>query len=248
MRDGFAVFDTHLHIGTAAHSGRRQPAGDILRQMDGRGVDRALAIPFPVVEDERAAHDEIGAAVKAHPDRFVGAACLHPRQPVAQFRAELRRCREEYGFVALKMQPQFHGLNPSPECADFVYEEAVALRMAIIAHTGSGIPFALPSAFMDAARSHPSLPFVLAHSGGSGLFAAEAVTAADFCPNIYLELSTLMPNHVLAVLARVPSARLMIGSDLPENLDVEIAKILWLDVPAEDKRNILSGTASRLFS
>ena len=84
--------------------------------MDRFGVDRSLAIPFPVVEDHRAAHDLIGRAVAAHPDRLAGAACLYPFVPEADFRDEVRRCREQYGFAALKLQPQYHGLNPISAC------------------------------------------------------------------------------------------------------------------------------------
>ena len=80
--------------------------------MDRHGVDRALAIPFPVVDDYRGEHDLIGRAVRTHPDRFIGAACLDPYLPRDEFRGEVRRCREEFGFRALKLQPQYHGLNP----------------------------------------------------------------------------------------------------------------------------------------
>ncbi len=57
----------------------------------------------------------------------------------------------------------------------------------------------------------------------------------------------LMPSRVLDLLAKVPSTRLMIGSDLPENLPVELVKVLWLDAPADDKQNMPAATASALF-
>ena len=112
MRDGFHVFDTHTHVGTARHSGRSYSADDLLRDMDRHGVDRSMMIPFPVVEDHRCQHDLIGGAVQAHPDRLSGAACLYPYMKRGEFRDEVRRCREEFGFSALKLQPQYHGLNP----------------------------------------------------------------------------------------------------------------------------------------
>ena len=71
--------------------------------------------------------------------------------------------------------------------------------------------------------------------------------AAAFCPNIVLELSSLMPHQVLEVLAHVPAERLMAGSDLPENVSTEIGKILALEVSDACKRAILSGTACRVF-
>jgi predicted TIM-barrel fold metal-dependent hydrolase len=56
-----------------------------------------------------------------------------------------------------------------------------------------------------------------------------------------------MPNHVLRVLSQVPSTRLMIGSDLPENIGVEIGKILDLEVSEEARRDMLWGTAHGVF-
>jgi predicted TIM-barrel fold metal-dependent hydrolase len=246
MRSGQRLFDTHTHIGTARHSGRVYSADDLLRDMDRFGVDRAVVIPFPVVEDCRAAHDEIGRAVLAHPDRLAGSACLYPYIPEAEFRDEIRRCREQYGFRAMKLQPQYQALNPVSRASDFWFETAIANGLAAICHTGTGAPFALPSYFMLAARRFPQLRIVLSHSGG-GVFVGEAITAAVFCPNIYLELSSLMPHHVHEVLAHVPAERLMIGSDLPESLDTEFGKILELKIGEEERRAILYETGARVF-
>jgi predicted TIM-barrel fold metal-dependent hydrolase len=246
MRDGFLIFDTHTHAGDARHSGRSTTAADLLRSMDLHGVDRSVVIPFPVVQDCRLQHDLIGRAVMEHPDRLTGAACLDPYLPPREFRAEVRRCREEYGFAALKLQPQYHGLNPFSDASDFFFETALENRMVVICHTGSGLPFSLPSLCMMPARKFPDLTIVVAHCGG-GIFVHEAILAALFCPNIVLEMSSLMPHQVLEVLAQVPAGRLMIGSDLPENTGAEIGKILTLDVSAECKRAILSGTAHRVF-
>lgn len=246
VRDGFRIFDAHTHIGEAQHSGRTYTADALLRRMDEYGIERSLAIPFPVVEDFRRQHDLIGEALKLHSDRFSGAVCLSPFLPYATFREEVRRCREEYGFRALKLQPQYHGLNPLSERADFFFETALANGMAVVSHTGSGLPFAAPSLLMIPARKFPALKIVVAHCGG-GIFVHEAIVAALFCPNIVLELSTLMPHQVLEVLKHVPSSRVMIGSDLPENVDTEIGKILTLDIAEPDRQNILYQTAAETF-
>jgi predicted TIM-barrel fold metal-dependent hydrolase len=214
--------------------------------MDRHGVDRSVVIPFPVVDDYRVQHDLIGRAVTEHPDRLAGAACIYPYIAVSDFRDEVRRCREQYGFTALKLQPQYHGLNPLSRSSDFLFEAAIENRMAVICHTGTGLPFSSPSLCMMPARKFPELRIVLAHCGG-GIFVHEAILAAVFCPNIVLELSSLMPHHIAEVLAHVSSDRLMIGSDLPESAETEIGKILTLDLPDEDKRNILSETATGVF-
>jgi uncharacterized protein len=247
MREGFSIFDAHCHLGEALHSGRVHRADMMLAWMDRHGIDRALAIPFPMVRSFREAHDEIGAAVRSHAERFAGAACLDPFIGEAAFRQEVRRCREEYGFRALKLQPQFQPVDASSPGAEWLFETALENHLALVCHTGSGIPYALPSTFMPAARKFPELKIVLAHCGGGGLLLQDAIVAALFCPNIYLELSTLMPNHVLRVLSQVPSTRLMAGSDLPENIGVEIGKILDLEAPEETRRDILWETAHRVF-
>lgn len=246
MRDAFRIYDTHAHLGVARHSGRSCTAEEMLRYMDRAGVDRSLLVPFPVVEDQRGAHDEIARAVRAHPDRFAGAACLYPFVDENAFRDELRRCAEGLGFRALNLQPQYQPLNPLSSRSDFLFATALEYRLPVICHTGAGAPFALPSLFIMPARKFPDLPIVLAHAGGSVYF-AEAVVAAAVCPNIYIELSSLMPHHVREILAHVPASRLMIGSDLPESLGIEMAKILGLDADDADKRAILWSTARRLF-
>lgn len=245
-KNGIRLYDTHTHIGLARHSGKRRTADEMLRHMDLHGVDRSLLIPFPVVEDHRAEHDEIAAAVRAHPDRFTGSACIPPFIPEQKFRDEVRRCAEELGFRALKFQPQYQPLNPISSRSDFLFEAALAHKLPVICHTGAGAPFALPSLFIIPARKFPDLPIVLGHAGGS-VYSAEAVVAAVVCPNIYVELSSLMPHHLTDFLLHVPTTRLMIGSDLPESVETELGKILGLDILDSHKRDILWNTPRRLF-
>jgi predicted TIM-barrel fold metal-dependent hydrolase len=246
MRANFRIYDTHTHIGTARHSGRSQSAEQMLRAMDAAGIDRAVLIPFPVVSDYGAAHDEIGRAVGDHPDRFTGAACIYPFIPEQNFRDEVRRCAEELGLRAIKLQPQYQALNPISPRSDFFFEAALEYRLPVICHTGSGVPFSLPSLFIMPARKFPALPIVLGHAGGS-VYAAETIVAASVCENIYIELSSLMPHHIHEILAHVPSTRLMIGSDLPESIETEIGKIIGLEASAETKNDILWRTARRIF-
>ena len=246
MIQGKKVFDTHTHIGTARHSGRTYSAEQMLRNMDHHGIDRSLLIPFPVVEDYRAQHDLIGEAVRQWPDRFAGAACLYPFVHEQEFREEVKRCAETFGFRALKLQPMYQPLNPVSTRSDFFFAAALENRMAVVAHTGSGVPFSLPSLYIAAARRFPDLPIVLGHAGGP-LLMLECVVATSVCPNIYVEVSSLMPHHVAELLALIPATRLMAGSDLPESVETEIGKLFPLPMSDADRRAILWETGAGLF-
>ena len=247
MKVGFRIFDTHTHVGHGLHHGRRYSAEQLVAAMDQHDVDRSVVIPFPVVEDYRATHNEIARATKAQPERIVGTACIYPYIGADKYRDEVKRCVEELGFRALKLQPQFQPLDPLLPLGDFLYEAAREFNLPIIIHTGTGVPYALPSLYTIPAKRFPDVKIILAHCGGGGLFFAEAIVAAQTCPNIWLELSTLMPHHVLQVLQHISSERLMIGSDLPENLATEMFKIYSLEVADEIKQNILWNTACHLF-
>lgn len=247
MRGGFRIFDTHTHIGRAVHSGRVYSGAQLVEDMDRHGIDRSVVIPFPLVEDQRAAHDEIGAAVLQHAGRLAGAVCLDPYLPAERFRDEVRRCVERYGFRAMKLQPQFQPLNVLAPASDTFFAVAEEFALPVICHTGAGAPLALPSHFMMPARRFPKVTIVLAHCGGP-LFAGEAIVAATFCENVVLELSSLMPHQVLEVLKYVSASRLMVGSDLPENLPVEVDKIIGLALPDPVRAEILAGTAERIFT
>ena len=246
MRDGYRIYDTHTHLGTARHSGRQWTMDEMLRHMDRHGIDKSLLIPFPVVDDYRATHDLIAAAVRAHPDRFAGTACLYPFMLEQEFRDEIRRAAEGLGFRALKLQPQYQALNPLSPRSDFLFEAALRHKIPVIVHTGAGAPFALPSLYIMPARKFPDLTIVLGHAGG-GIYAAEAVVAASVCPNIYVELSSLMPHHMREVFAYIPSSRLMIGTDVPESSEAELVKVLAYDMPGESRRDIFWRTARKVF-
>ncbi len=158
----------------------------------------------------------------------------------------MRRCRERYGFRALKFQPQYQGLNPLSERSSFLFETALENDLVLVCHTGAGAPFALPSLYIHPARKYPDLRIVLGHAGG-GIYSLEAAVAATVCPNIFIEVSTLTPHAVLEILQHVDADRLMAGSDLPESVEAEIGKIETLPLTDDDKRAILWDTPAELF-
>jgi hypothetical protein len=218
----------------------------MLRHMDATGVDRSLLIPFPVVAEPRHEHDLIAEACRQHPDRFAGALCIPPFLQEQAFKDELRRGVEELGMRAMKLQPQFSGLNPMSAKGSWFFGLANEYRLPVIVHTGSGAPFALPSLLIPPAREYPELPIIIGHAG-SPIYYLESIVAAQVCPNLLIDVSSLMPHQMLHVLQHVSPSRLMAGSDLPESAAVELGKVAALDVSDEIRRAILWENPTRVF-
>ena len=76
------IVDAHVHIGTTVHHFERLEvtAGGILREMDGHGVDMAVLCPAgaDLAVHNRQGNDLVAAAVRAHPDRFIGLDTANP--------------------------------------------------------------------------------------------------------------------------------------------------------------------------
>ncbi len=242
----YPIFDTHVHLGSARHSGRFMETETMLELLSNNGVQKALAIPFPVVDDYHLEHDRIGQAIRQYPDVFLGCTSMYPYLKAGEYRDEVQRCVEEYGFRAMKFQPQYHPINPMSDKINFIFEIASEFNLPVICQTNTGIPNSLPSLYIRPARDFPEVKLILCHAGGS-IFYHEAILAASLCNNVYLELSTLVENMILDILATIPSHKILIGSDLPECIPTEFGKIKTLQIAEADKENILWNTGEQLF-
>jgi hypothetical protein len=102
-------------------------------------------------------------------------------------------------------------------------ELAHARGLALHIHTGDGDPEvdfarARPSELFAFLRDHPSQPIVLIHGGHP--WSHEAGYVAALLPNVYVDLSVLIPwtgwaveRHLSDLIASVPASKLLYGSD-----------------------------------
>ena len=82
------------------------------------------------------------------------------------------------------------------------------LEIPVMVHTGPGVPFALPSLCIPAARKYPSLKIILTHAGFA-VFPAEAQVAASVAGNLYLETSWCIGEEIGRMISTIGAERVM---------------------------------------
>jgi predicted TIM-barrel fold metal-dependent hydrolase len=181
-----------------------------------------------------------------NPGRFYGLASLSPHGDHDAYRREVERCVKDLHFVGVKLHTIGHGVNPLSADGDFVFATGHDLGIPVMVHTGPGVPFALPALCIPAARKYPGLKIVLAHAGFA-VFTAEAQVAASVCGNLYLETSWCIVEDIRWMISTIGPDRVMMGSDLPSNVPVEVAKYKALDLDPKVYARVMCGNAIEVF-
>lgn len=240
------MIDTHCHLGVSKLTGLTVTEADLLETMQSNGIEICLVMPHSVTDDPVEEHNKVADLCQRHPRRFRGIVNLSPLWEEKEYRREATRCIRDLEFVAIKLNPPQHMTSPIMANANKVFESAVELGVPVIVHTGPGVPWALPSLTIPQARRHPQLPIVLAHAGFA-VYTAEAYVAADVCPNIYLEPSWSTVHDLKMLVQKIGSDRILFGSDLPDNVPVEIAKYKAAGLSNDELEDCLYRTAAKVF-
>jgi hypothetical protein len=246
MPAALKVIDAHAHLGECCVFGLVSTEEELIRRMDENGIDATVVQPYPGARNAAKTHDRIAELCARYPGRFFGLASLSPHADRDAYRGEVERCIKDLKFVGIKLHTIGHGVNPLSEDGDFVFATAHELGVPAMVHTGPGIPFALPSLCIPAARKYPGLNIILAHAGFA-VFSAEAQVAASVCSNLYLETSWCIGEDIRWMISTIGAERVMMGADLPSNVPVEIAKYRALDLEPKVYDRVMGGTAIETF-
>ena len=114
-------------------------------------------------------------------------------------------------------------------------------------HTGTGIPFALPSMVLPRAKQFPGVTIILSHAGYC-VYAQEALIVAQECSNIILEPSWTQPQNIKGMIKALGANRVMMGSDAVINIPVELAKIEAMELNEEEEAYYTAKTAINVFN
>ena len=241
------IIDVHAHLGLDLTFDEDFPRDELLAKIAEHAVDVQIVQPGTchTLAQVRAQHDAIAALCAERPGRFLGMANPSPHLPPDEYRAEVRRCVAELGFVAIKLHPLAHGVRPGSRAGREAFLAAREHGVPLMVHTGAGYPFAAPIELLPLAGEFADVSVIMAHMG-QVTYAVEAAAVLAACPNVYGDTSW-SPGHLLAGWYRRFGPRLMLGTDQADNTATELAKIRTCGLTATEQDEILGGTAARLF-
>ncbi|MDR7485048.1 MAG: amidohydrolase family protein [Armatimonadota bacterium] len=239
------IVDAHSHLGWSKIFNAGVTEEILLGTMDAHGIQASVVMPA-AGSDPTPTHDAIARLAEQHPGRIFGMISMTPLMGEEAYTREFRRCREQHGFVAVKIHPVAHAVAPNLPVCDVVFELARAAGIPVMVHTGLGSPFALPSLLIPRARQYPDLPIILAHAGFA-IYTAEAIIVAQECPNVYLEPSWCTAGDIKRMVTTFGARRVLYGGDLPFNVPVELSKYRTVGLSEEDYRMCVGGSAIALF-
>jgi predicted TIM-barrel fold metal-dependent hydrolase len=217
----------------------------LLHYMDWAGVDHAVLLQGPFYGEQNAL---LGQAVARWPDRFSAAGHVDPR--AADAKEQFRRCTDEYGFGAIKMELSdatgFCGIYPDlqlrgPEL-EWFWEEAEKKNIVVTLDLGKPGGRSYQTQSVEAiAALHPQLRIVIAHLGQPPIGRPEESRLAKLWeeqillgrhPNVWFDVSALpayndesypyerAAEYVRRAIRLLPPDKLMWGSDVPGLLGV----------------------------
>ncbi len=241
------IVNPHAHIGdtTVFHAENFEP--DLIQAMDDVGFDASIVMPSAGSTNAASVHDRIAEMGKNYPNRIFGMIQYNPHAPEGELEREAERCVRDLGFVGIKIHPLGGAVNPLGKDGYRICDIARELGIPVMIHTGTGIPWALPSLSIPLARRYPDVKFVLAHAGMM-VFTQEAWVAADTCPNIYLETSWCAAHDIAWLIRDLGANRVMMAGDLTSNFAVELCKYRSLNLSEDQLNWCLARTAIEVFN
>lgn len=231
------------------------PIDFTLGALDAAKVDRALVCAWWGPGGPLLANDDVAAIVRAHPDRFVGAASVDLLRPMDAVR-ELRRCVRELGLRALRVLPWLWNLPPNDRRYYPLYAECVELGIPFclqVGHTGPLCPSepGRPIPYLDeVALDFPELTIVGGHIGHP--WTVEMIALATKYPNVYIDTSAYKasryPRELVDYMRGHGRKKVLFGSNFPMITPAEcLAELGDLGLSDEARALFLGGNARRVF-
>lgn len=242
------IIDTHAHLGKDKVFDEDFSEEELVEAQKRNGIDITIVQPATAnsIEDVKKLHDAIFELCRRYPGRFYGMANPNPHLPDNVYEAELRRCVTRLKFVGVKLQPFAHAVNPLGHDGRKVFALANKLKIPVMVHTGSGIPWSEPSLLHPIAEEYSTVKIIVAHAGMM-VFASEAAYLTKKHVNVFLECSWTAGFLIKEWIKCIGKDRIMFGSDHADNAAVELIKYRSIGLTNEEIDWALGKTAKSVF-
>ena len=195
---------------------------DVLAVLLGADAETTTGVPaYP--------NDELAAACRKYPDRFVGFAGIDPWKGELAVR-ELERAIRSLGLRGAKFHPGRQAFYPNDHRFYSLFETAAALQAPVLFHTGmmaagAGTPggrgqrldYTRPIYLDHLAADFPNLTIIAAHP--SWPWTDEGLALARHKANVFLDLSGYSPKYIPSQYIQFANTllqdQMVFGSDYP---------------------------------
>lgn len=229
---------------------------ETLAAMDAARVEIALLSAWHGPQGPLISNDEVAEFVAAAPERFRGVASVDLTRPMHAM-AEIRRCLEAFGFVAVRALPWLWGLPPDDRRFYPIYVACVEARVPFctqVGHTGPQLASepGRPIPYLDRVLlDFPELTVVGGHVGFP--WVDEVISLATKYPNLYVDTSAYSPDRLpipfVEWMRDRGRTRVLFGSNWPMIAPAHCLEGLpSLELDDEGSALFLGGNAERVFS
>ena len=234
---------------------------DLIENMDRDGVDVSVIVNYGWTTHELCVevNEYILDSIACYPGRLYGFCGVSSYADDASL-AEIERCAK----AGAKGVGE---IRPDGQASDFTSKEAMAPFVELlrkyglillthasepVGHIYPGKGEATPGLLYKFIVNFPELPIICAHWGGGLPFYALMPEARKALGNVYYDTAAspflYVPEIYRQVSQLVGADKILFGSDYPVMPPSRLLKeIDTVDIPAEDKTEILSGNAHRLL-
>ncbi|NLV73109.1 MAG: amidohydrolase [Chloroflexi bacterium] len=248
------IVDADCHI-SAAPVGFEIGVDELLKRMDGAGIDQAVCWPMLTYTREVAADNRaIYRGSQSYPSRIIPFGGINPRLGLSAAKSELERCIAEYGVRGVKLNgARDQYAIDDPQLAMPLIERIASAGLVLALHCGAN----------DYERTHPlrvarisdlfpELKILLVHMGGAGMpgLYDTVIELAERYPNWYLIDSEADYRKVLQALRQLGADRVCFGSDspfTPLRYEWGIRQVVYQDLSPSEKALVCGGNISRVL-
>jgi uncharacterized protein len=262
FKEGTGYYPTRIGF-PRSPSMKSQAMPDLIKEMDEAGITwgvimgRQSGPPLGVIPN-----DEIAAAIKQHPDRFVGFAGIDLRDVKAGV-AEIERTAKLPGFKGISIEPgasfEAHYSDDAriypiyERCQQLGLPISISLSGFLSVAVGHPLAYGSPTSIAKVAKDFPRLKIIVSHAAWPNVM--PMIEVAFLRENVYVSPDLYM-NHVdtpgaeefIKAARFFLGERLLFGTAYPSRPLKEsvIAFKQWKLAPALE-RDIFYNNAARLF-